>query len=684
MSQDWFKVICTVGPSSRNPKVLKRMEGLGISAFRINLSHTPIDDVAPFIREIREATDVPICLDTEGAQIRTGRMPDRGITLRIGEEVRLVSEQVMGEEAQFTLSPPEAFTALEPGTMLNVDFDACLLMVVAREANACIARVMCSGRVGGNKGVAANPDVALPPMTEKDFQAVAIARDLDVNLFSFSFASSGSAVRALRECAGPGAVILSKIESRLSLLHLNEIIEESDGILIDRGDLSRSAPLEEIPALQKLIIRRAHQKPIPVYVATNLLESMVSLPYPTRAEVNDIANSLYDGANGLVLAAETAIGKYPVKCASMVMRLIQQHREEMGSSLTRLGLAGRSGAPSLAASPPQGGRLVIRDKSERPSDEILELPRLVIRPASVRELEKIALGCYSPIEGFMNRKEVDSVLNRFKLPDGTAWPSPVVLPVDPRQVEGYLNQTLVLQCSCCQTAVGLLEVSDIFRLDLKEVAQRWFGSVDPGHPGGAEIHRTDGGLMGGRVRLLKAHSDPLPADLHLFPVTAREIFAHRGWDRVVGCCWDPSSQRMTESLLQNWLEMSQADGLFIQIPCRAEEDGAYSSEDALRKARSLLESPSLQDRTLTSITFSSPLHLGPRGMALRALVHRNYGCSQTVISDDDGDDEAEEVTELWTRVRAFLDEGGATGMRPLYFSDGDYPSRSSSHRSLIR
>lgn len=326
----WFKLICTIGPSSRNPSILKRMEELGVGIFRINLSHTPLADVGPFIREIQQASGVPVALDTEGAQIRTGRMPEEGIRLEKGENVELVREDIMGSASRFTLTPQEAFSAFEPGLALSVDFDTCVLQIQECHPDRCLARVLCGGRVQRNKGVAPDREVPLKPLTDKDRQAIRVAREMGVRTFFFSFATDGPAVRELREEAGRGSTVISKIESHLGLLHLDEIIDASDGILVDRGDLSRSAPVEEIPSLQKLIVRKAHQKPTPVYVATNLLESMVSLPYPTRAEVNDIANTLYDGANGLVLAAETAIGKYPVQCVEMVLRMVRQHLEDLG------------------------------------------------------------------------------------------------------------------------------------------------------------------------------------------------------------------------------------------------------------------------------------------------------------------------------------------------------------------
>ena len=326
-----FKLICTVGPASRDPVVLRKMEEMGANIFRINLSHTPLEELEARVRAIRAATEVPICLDTEGAQIRTGRMEGGRVDLEEGRTIHLVPYEAAGTARRMSLYPAKAFDLLEPGMVLNVDFDTCVLSVQERTGEGYLARITRGGRVGSNKGVAADRDLPLEPLTEKDRKAVALARRLGIRLYSYSFCADAAAVRLLRGQVGDDAEILSKIESRSSLAHLEEIIEESDALLIDRGDLSRSIPPEEIPAVQKYVVRKAHQRPLPVYVATNLLESMVELPYPTRAEANDIANTLLDGANGLVLAAETAVGKYPVECVGMVMRLVHRYHGQTDS-----------------------------------------------------------------------------------------------------------------------------------------------------------------------------------------------------------------------------------------------------------------------------------------------------------------------------------------------------------------
>lgn len=331
----WIKLICTVGPASMKPRVLEQMERLGVDLLRINLSHTSLDDLDDMMRMIRDVCVIPLCLDTEGAQVRTGRMAGGGADVTRGHQVRLVAEDLLGDASGLTLTPPEAIGHLEPGTRLRVDFHEAVLNILESPRDGSVmAQVTHGGRIGSNKGVAPDRPIPLPSFTEKDRRAIAVACREGVANFALSFANSEAAVRELRAMVGSAATIMAKIESRAGIAHLDEIIRAADAILIDRGDFSREVPFEQLPIFQKHLIADAHRKPIPAYVATNLLDSMVSSARPFRAEINDMVNALLDGANGLVLAAETAIGDYPVQCVRMVRRLIQQHERRTWRATT--------------------------------------------------------------------------------------------------------------------------------------------------------------------------------------------------------------------------------------------------------------------------------------------------------------------------------------------------------------
>ncbi len=325
-------LICTLGPSSLNERVIPQLEAIGVRSFRINMSHTDIVDLERVIHFIQECTKVPISIDTEGAQIRTGVVMD-GVALREGSQVRLVPEAIKGDAFALPLTPGNAIEELQPGTRVSIDFDSVILRIDRVRDGAAEATVLTSGEIGSHKAVTAFPSPHLPTFSEKDLFAIRLAIQNQIHEFDLSFCNHQNAIRQLREMIGPTDTIIAKIESREGVRNLTEIAQAADGILIDRGDLSREVRIEAIPLLQKLIIRKANALGTPVYVATNLLESMVTRRTPTRAEVNDVINTLLDGANGLVLAAETAIGKYPVEAARMIAALLKEYEGSMEGNL---------------------------------------------------------------------------------------------------------------------------------------------------------------------------------------------------------------------------------------------------------------------------------------------------------------------------------------------------------------
>jgi pyruvate kinase len=317
-------LLCTLGPSSLDPAVLAGLEEAGVTGFRINLSHTELEDVEPILKFLAAHSRTPVWLDTEGAQIRTGAMRPR-TELKAGRPVRLVRDPVVGDATTIPLTPASALASLEPGARISVDFDSVLLRVERVRDGVAEAVVLVGGEVGTHKAVTAFPSPRLPPLSPKDLRAVDIGRRLGVQEYALSFCDHASAVSQLRERVGPESRILAKIETREGVRNLGKIAEVADGLLIDRGDLSREVRLEAIPLLQKAIIRKANALRVPVFVATNLLESMVARRAPTRAEVNDVMNTLLDGADGLVLAAETAIGRHPVEAARMITTLLREY-----------------------------------------------------------------------------------------------------------------------------------------------------------------------------------------------------------------------------------------------------------------------------------------------------------------------------------------------------------------------
>ncbi|HXF37568.1 MAG TPA: pyruvate kinase [Actinomycetota bacterium] len=325
-------ILCTLGPASMDPGVIRGLDERGVDLFRINLSHTPLEAVEETIGFVRSCSDTPICLDTEGPQVRCGRMASE-VVLVEGARVSLTAELVEGTQDSLPLWPRSIFDALVPGSVLSVDFDGASLLVTEVGSGEARAVVRSGGRVRSNKAVTVDPAPSLPALSEKDLAAIEIGARWGIGAYALSFASDAEDVARLRRLAPEGAFIIAKIESRAGVRNMDAIIAATDAALIDRGDLSREVPLEHVPYYQKAIVRRANRWNRPVYVATNLLESMVTSQVPTIAEANDLANTLLDGVHGLVLAAETAVGVDPVGSVDMVLRAVRAFERASQSQL---------------------------------------------------------------------------------------------------------------------------------------------------------------------------------------------------------------------------------------------------------------------------------------------------------------------------------------------------------------
>ncbi len=317
-----IKILCTLGPSSLHPHVIQALDQRGVDLLRINLSHTAPDALEETIAAIKAVSSTPICLDTQGPQVRCGRVAE-DVMLLENAEVRLTAEPVTGSDREISLWPDSIFDTLTCESRVSVDFDGAVLRITGVDTGSAQAVVVSGGKVRTNKAVTIDPQPELPGLTDQDVAAIRVGARHGITHYALSFASNAAHVASIRELAPAGAHIMSKIESRCGVRNMDGIISASDSILIDRGDLSREVPLEYVPYYQKAIVRRANRWSRPVYVATNLLESMVTNRRPTVAEANDIANTLLDGVHGLVLAAETAVGRDPVGSVDIALRAIE-------------------------------------------------------------------------------------------------------------------------------------------------------------------------------------------------------------------------------------------------------------------------------------------------------------------------------------------------------------------------
>jgi ATP sulfurylase len=660
------EILCTLGPASFDRRTIQRLEQSGATLFRINLSHTKLVDLRRVIQTIREATQVPICLDTEGAQIRTGDFVDGRIELRDNTVVRVHYRRVPADDRNFNLYPPGIATLLQPGDFVSIDFNSALVQVIAKDSDCVSMRVLRGGLVEQNKAVAVERDIPMPPLTEKDRACLALGCEMGLSHFALSFASRGEDVEYLRRLVGEGAFIISKIESRSGLKNLEQIASRSDALLIDRGDLSRQVPIELLPQIQKNVIQRAKNVACPVYVATNLLESMVTRPTPTRAEVNDIYNTLADGADGLVLAAETAIGAYPVQCAFVVSKIIRgfQRIEPDDGQFYPLD------AVSLLVEP-HGGRLVHREAGPTDLSDIERLPHLAIPERELMDCEQFGYGTYSPLIGFMDRDTLESVLETYRVPSGEVWTLPILLQVGLEEIATVTAGDRVALTDEQGIVHALLDISEIYRYDLESLAARMYGTTNRSHPGVARLMRRGDHFLGGDVTLVQPLVSPIRHYL-LTPAQTRFIFTRLGWSQVVAFHSRNPVHRGHEWIQMQALERTGADGLYINPVVGPKKRGDFLPEPILLSYQTLLEFGCYpKGKVVLGSFFTYSRYAGPREAVFTALCRKNMGCSHFIVGRDHtgvGDFYAADAN------RELFESLGDIGVKPVFFDTVGYNS----------
>ena len=319
-----MKVICTIGPSCDSIDILSELKRVGVDIFRVNLSHAPLSDIAKF-SGIAKDLGIRVGIDTEGAQIRSHVFGSKSISLTINDVHYFPINSQCDKDLTFTLTPQSLLTTLKKDDTFRVDFNGGLVRILEVTNDYVSAIVVGEGSAGTDKGVdCVSRQIDLEDFTPKDIEAIKLCKQYNIHDVFISFCKSPDAVSYVRSEL-PDCFVTSKIESRASIHALADICKSSDAILIDRGDLSREISILDIPFAQRGIITASSNANTPCYVATNVLESLIDNDLPTRAELNDIVSTIEMGASGIVLAAETAIGKHPILCAEIVRELSSKY-----------------------------------------------------------------------------------------------------------------------------------------------------------------------------------------------------------------------------------------------------------------------------------------------------------------------------------------------------------------------
>jgi pyruvate kinase len=323
------KIVATLGPASTEPATIRALVEAGANVFRLNFSHGTRDDHArrhATIRAIEQELGRPIAIlaDLQGPKLRVGQLEGGQVTLQPGARLRLDLDRKPGDGKRAPLPHPEIFAAVEPGAELLLDDGRIRLKVERKAADHAVTTVIDGGVLKERKGVNV-PGTVLPiaALTEKDRADLATALELGVDWIALSFVQRPDDIAEAKKLVQGQASVMAKIEKPAAVECIEEIIELADGVMVARGDLGVEMPVEVVPGLQKRLVRAARRAGKPVVVATQMLESMISVPVPTRAEVSDVATAVYDGADAVMLSAETASGSYPVEAVATMESIAQ-------------------------------------------------------------------------------------------------------------------------------------------------------------------------------------------------------------------------------------------------------------------------------------------------------------------------------------------------------------------------
>ncbi len=347
------KIICTIGPASESVEQLQKLIIAGMDVARLNFSHGTYEEHKKVIDNIREASKrtgehIGILQDLSGPKIRTGALKDKSVILQEGATLTFTTKEIAGNAERVSTTYKSLPMDVEPNDIILLDDGKMSVKVVSKTETDVQCTVLNGGILSEHKGMnLPGSRISAPSVTEKDIEDLKFGLANDVDYVALSFVRTPDDIRQLRDIIineaqrGRRFPIIAKIEKAEAVGNIDKIIEESDGIMVARGDLGVEMPTEEVPIIQKKIVRECNELGVPVIVATQMLESMIENPRPTRAEANDVANAVLDGADAVMLSAETSVGKHPVESVAVMDKIIR--RAEVGHK-DHLDIAQRPGS----------------------------------------------------------------------------------------------------------------------------------------------------------------------------------------------------------------------------------------------------------------------------------------------------------------------------------------------------
>jgi pyruvate kinase len=328
------RIVATLGPASREPDTVRELAQAGADVFRVNFSHGTHADHAKTIEAVREAETalgrpIAVLADLQGPKLRLGKFAEGRVELRIGQPFRLDLQDAIGDASRVCAPHPEVFAALRDGALVLLDDGKVRLRVTSHGPDFAETVVEAGDKLSDHKGLnLPGCAIPIPALTKKDRKDLAFALNQGVDWVALSFVQRAADMAELRQLVDGRAAVLAKIEKPAALEVLDEILDLCDGVMVARGDLGVELAPEDVPVVQKQLIRAARDRGIPIIVATQMLESMIHSPTPTRAEASDVAGAVYEGADALMLSAETAAGRHPFEAVSIMDRIIARVEQD--------------------------------------------------------------------------------------------------------------------------------------------------------------------------------------------------------------------------------------------------------------------------------------------------------------------------------------------------------------------
>ena len=437
------KILATLGPASSSKQKITELFSAGADLFRINMSHSShqlLNELVATLRDVEREVGRPIGIlaDLQGPKLRLGEFESDAITVETGDRITLDLNEALGTQERIHVPHPEIIDALEPGHRILIDDGKVTLKVIKADKTKTLTEVVSGTKLSSRKGISLpDSDLAVSSLTEKDYADLDAALKAEVDWIAISFVQRPEDVAEVRKIAKGRAGILSKIEKPQAFTKLEEIIELSDAIMVARGDLGVEVPIEQVPGLQKQMTRACRKAGKPVVVATQMLESMITAPMPTRAEVSDVGTAVFEGADAIMLSAESAVGDYPIEAVSMMDKIATQIEQDQNydgiisaqraepepTGADAISLAARQIAETLNLSAivcyTGSGTTGLRAARERPSVPIIALspvPRTARRLSIVWGLHCVVTQDANDLDDMVDRACRIAASERFAKP----------------------------------------------------------------------------------------------------------------------------------------------------------------------------------------------------------------------------------------------------------------------------